>query len=55
VATSARAGVFMPWQMPVNILIEEPGRAETALMLGGAGGLVVLALMIAHLSRREVI
>jgi len=55
VATSARAGVFMPWQMPVNILIEESGRAETALMLGGAGGLVVLALMIAHLSRREVI
>lgn len=55
VATSARAGVFMPWQMPVNILIDEPGRAETALSLGGAGGLVVLMLMIAHLARREVI
>ncbi len=55
VATSARAGVFMPWQMPVNMLTNEVGRAETALAIGGAGGLLALALMIAHLARREVL
>lgn len=54
VATSARAGVFMPWQMPVNMLTDEAWRADTALMLGGAGGFVALALMVMHLSWREV-
>lgn len=54
VATSAQAGVFMPWQMPVNMLTTDAWRADTALMLGGAGGLVALALMTAHLSWREV-
>lgn len=54
VATSAQAGVFMPWQMPVNMLIPEAGRAETALLLGGAGGLIALTLMVTHLAWREV-
>ena len=54
VATSAKAGVFMPWQMPVNMVIPEAGRAETALALGGIGGLLALVLMVAHLSWREV-
>lgn len=54
VATSAKAGVFMPWQMPVNMLTSEQWRADTALTLGGAGGLIALALMVAHLSWREV-
>jgi len=54
VATSARAGVFMPWQMPVNMLANESWRAETALAIGGAGGLVALALIVTHLSWREV-
>lgn len=55
VATSAKAGVFMPWQMPVNMLLtNEPWRAEIALMLGGVGGLIALTLMVAHLSWREV-
>lgn len=54
VATSAQAGVFMPWQMPVNMLIPEAGRAETALLLGGAGGLIALTLMMTHLAWREV-
>jgi lantibiotic transport system permease protein len=54
VATSARAGVFMPWQMPVNMLTDEAWRAETALAIGGAGGFVALVLMVAHLSWREV-
>jgi lantibiotic transport system permease protein len=54
VATSARAGVFMPWQMPVNMLVNEAARAETALALGGGLGFLALVAMIAHLSWREV-
>ena len=53
VATSAKQGVFMPWQMPVNILATEAWRVQTALTLGGGLGLVVLAAAVIHLARRE--
>ncbi|EHN71793.1 hypothetical protein SMCF_8818 [Streptomyces coelicoflavus ZG0656] len=53
VATSARQGVFMPWQMPVNILATEAWRVQTALTLGGGLGPVVLAAAVLHLARRE--
>ncbi len=55
VATSARVGVFLPWQMPVNMLGTEPWRVQTALALGSVGGLVAFALLLIHLSRREVL
>jgi len=55
VATSAKQGVFLPWQMPVNMLASEPWRVGTALGLGGGLGVVALILMIVHLSRREVV
>ena len=55
VATAAKQGVFMPWQMPVNILAGEAWRMQTALGLGGGLGLVVLILAVAHLARREVL
>ena len=55
VATSARAGVFLPWQMPVNMLASEPWRVNTALALGSVGGVIALVLMLIHLSRREVL
>jgi len=55
VATSAKEGVFFPWQMPINMLASEAWRVETALALGGGLGLVALALAIAHLARREVL
>ena len=57
VATGAKEGVFMPWQMPVNVTAsaQEAWRVPVALGLGGVGGLVVLILMLAHLSRREVL
>ncbi|WP_426050238.1 ABC transporter permease [Brevundimonas sp. SL161] len=55
VATSAKQGVFFPWQMPVNMLAGEAWRVNTALGLGCGLGLVVLALAAAHLSRREVL
>ena len=55
VATAAKQGVFFPWQMPVNMLATEAWRVETALALGGIGGLVCLLAMLVHLSRREVL
>lgn len=55
VATSAKQGVFFPWQMPVNMLATESWRVNTALGLGCGLGLVVLTLAVAHLSRREVL
>lgn len=55
VATSAKQGVFFPWQMAVNVM-GEPGhwRHDIALALGGGLGAVVLVAAIAHLSWREV-
>lgn len=55
VATTAKQGVFFPWQMPVNMMARDAWRGETALALGGGLGLVVLILAIAHLARREVL
>lgn len=55
VATSARQGVFLPWQMPVNMLASEPWRVTTALGLGGGVGLLALIVLTIHLSRREVL
>ena len=55
VATSAKQGVFFPWQMPVNMLATEAWRTQTALGLGLGLGAVVLIAAIVHLSRREVL
>lgn len=55
VATAAKQGVFLPWQMPVNMLATEAWRVSTALGLGGGLGLVALVLMTVHLARREVL
>lgn len=55
VATSAKQGVFLPWQMPVNMLSSEAWRLTTALGLGGGVGLLALIAMVLHLSRREVL
>lgn len=55
VATSAKQGVFFPWQMPVNMLATEAWRVQTALGLGLGLGVVTLAAALIHLSRREVL
>lgn len=55
VATSAKQGVFFPWQMPVNMLATEAWRVQTALGLGLGLGAVALVASLVHLSRREVI
>ena len=55
VATSAKQGVYFPWQMPVNMMATEAWRVNTSLGLGCGLGLVALIAMIAHLSRREML
>jgi lantibiotic transport system permease protein len=53
VATSARFGAFMPWQMPVNQLAADPDRAALALSLGAVGGCAAFGAMLWHLARSE--
>ncbi len=54
VATSAKVGVLMPWQTPVNQLASDPSRADLALAVGFFGGCVAFALMLWRMSRREM-
>lgn len=54
VATSARIGVVLPWQIPVNQLASDPERAQLALLIGVLGGACASVGMVWHLSRREV-
>lgn len=55
VATSAKQGVFFPWQMPVNMLATDPWRVKIALGLGLGLGVFTLIAAVAHLGRREVL
>ena len=54
-AASAKAGVFIPWLMPINMMAKDAWRVETALALGGGLGLIALVVVVAHLARREVL
>ena len=55
VATSAKIGVVLPWQIPVNQLASDPARAQLALLLGCIGGCIAFAAMLRHLGQREVL
>ena len=55
VATSAKIGAILPWQIPINQLASDPVRAQFALLFGFAAGCVALIAMIWHLGRREVL
>lgn len=55
VATSAKIGVVLPWQIPVNQLASDPVRAQLALVIGCIGGCAAFALMLWTMSRREVL
>ena len=55
VATSAKIGAILPWQIPVNQLASDPARAQFALALGCIGGVAMFAAMLWQLSRREVL
>ena len=54
VATSAKQGVFFPWQMPVNMLATDAWRVQVALGAGFGFGMVVLIAALVHLSWLEV-
>ena len=54
VATSAKIGAVLPWQIPVNQLSGDPVIEQFALLLGFGGGCVALLAMLLDLSRREV-
>ncbi|MCX7514143.1 ABC transporter permease [Frateuria hangzhouensis] len=54
VASSAKVGVVLPWQVPINLLASDPLRARIALLWGCLGGVAALALMLVHLAHREV-
>ena len=55
VATSARAGALMPWQIPVNQLAADPARADLTLALGSIGGCIAFLAMLLHLGRRDAV
>lgn len=52
-ATRAKAGVFFPWLMPLNMFAPEAWRVHTALALGGGLGAAVLVAVMLHLAWRE--
>lgn len=55
VASSARIGIVLPWQIPINQLASDPGRAQLALAIGALGGCVAFGAMLWRLSAREVV
>lgn len=52
-ATGSKQGLYFPWLLPTNALASDPARADFALTLGAGGGLVLFALMLVDLARRE--
>lgn len=55
-AFGAKEAIYLPWVMPVSVVanwVEHPNRVLLALEMGAGGGLVILALMTLHLSRKE--
>lgn len=53
VATSAQAGLYFPWLLPVNILSAAGERADQALLTGLIGGVIVFAASCIWLARRD--
>ncbi len=51
-AAGAKAGKYYPWLLPVNVFSEE--RMTAALLLGGIGGLIAMALGCWDFVRRDV-
>ncbi|HYJ52287.1 MAG TPA: ABC transporter permease [Allosphingosinicella sp.] len=55
VAAGARQGAYFPWMIPTNALAADPALASRAIAVGCAGGLVLLLVMLAAMSRREMV
>jgi hypothetical protein len=52
-ASGAKEGVYLPWLMPLNVMVGTAANNALALKLGVIGGGVTFVLMLLHLSRRE--
>jgi ABC-2 type transport system permease protein len=52
-ASGAKEGVYLPWLMPLNVMVGDAANRAMALELGLVGGTVTFVLMLLHLSRRE--
>ncbi|MGN6423094.1 MAG: hypothetical protein ACTHLA_07285 [Asticcacaulis sp.] len=52
-AMSAKEAIFIPWVMPIKVLLDHGAHAMLAVQLGLWGGLVTWLLMILHLSHKE--
>ncbi|MAK63574.1 MAG: hypothetical protein CMF75_02350 [Maricaulis sp.] len=52
-ATSADKGIYFPWLMPVNVMASDPARTEFVIKTGLIGGVIVFALAILWLSRKD--
>ncbi|WP_034160776.1 ABC transporter permease [Sphingomonas sp. ERG5] len=46
--------MFVPWAMPVSLLTKDVARAALAIQMGLLGGMLTFAMMLIHLSRREI-
>jgi ABC-2 type transport system permease protein len=55
VATGSDYGPYFPWLIATNVLATDPARAQLALAVGLAGGLIASAAMLVDLSRREIV
>jgi hypothetical protein len=53
VATSSKYGLYFPWLMPVGVLAGDPDRAGLAVQYGSIGGLIIFAISIWSLSRKN--
>lgn len=52
-ASGAKEGIYLPWLMPLNVMVGDAANQAMALKLGVTGGAVIFLLMLLHLSRRE--
>ena len=55
VATSAKVGAVLPWQIPVNQLATDPMRVQFTLAVGCIGGCAMFAAMLWRMGRRDVL
>lgn len=55
VASAAKIGIVLPWQIPINQLASDPARAQLALTVGVIGGCVAFGAMLWRMSSREVV
>jgi len=53
VATSAKYGAYFPWLLPTNVLTPIAERASFVITLGLIGGIIIFAVSVVWLGRRD--